>query len=217
LVKRKHDTVKKYIDEGLKFYANNKELISLKAQNYYWQENYKKAIIWFEKLIELGESSLFIHEKLSLNYLKMYNYDKAIEHGLLALKFDPKNAANLYILGQLYTKVEDFTNAENYIKQSLELSDISLYREYLTLSNVLNRQKKYKESLKILQKAIKENPKELYPHFLILNTKSAYYEDIDEKIKLHENFIEKYPESKYTDYVKQRLSMLREEKFMKKD
>jgi len=217
LVKRKHDTVAKYIEEGLKYYANNKELISLKAQNYYWQDNYKNAIIWFEKLIELGESSLFIHEKLSLNYLKMYNYNKAIEHGLLALKFDPKNATNLYILGQLYTRVEDFTNAENYIKQSLELSDISLYREYLTLSNVLNRQKKYKESLKILQKAIKENPKELYPHFVILTTKSAYYEDIDEKIKLYENFIAKYPESQYTEIAKQLLSALKEEKFMQKD
>jgi len=217
LVKRKHDTVNKYIEEGLKSYANNKQLISLKAQNYYWQENYKNAIIWFEKLLELGESSQFLHEKLSLNYLKMYNYNKAIEHAKLALKFEPKNVSNLYILGQLYTKVEDFLNAEKYIQEALELEDVSLYKKYMSLAMVLNRQKKYKQALKALKKAVKENPTEVFPHFVILTTKTAYYENIDEKIKLHEDFLVKYPNSQFQSMVEYSLSKLKEDKFMKKD
>ena len=100
--KRKYKIANYYIDIGLKTYANNKELINLKAQNYYLKKDYDKAVIWFEKLLSLNESSQFIHEKLSFSYAQLYEYEKAIEHGELALIFDPKNATNLYIQGQLY-------------------------------------------------------------------------------------------------------------------
>ena len=62
LIKREHNLSHKYIDKGLESYANNIELISLKAQNYYYQHYYTKAIPWFKKLLELGEDSEFIHE-----------------------------------------------------------------------------------------------------------------------------------------------------------
>jgi len=71
LIKRQYSMVDKYVDIGLKSYENNKELISLKAQNFYWKEDYENAAKWFEKLLELKEYSHFIHEKLSLCYDRM--------------------------------------------------------------------------------------------------------------------------------------------------
>jgi Flp pilus assembly protein TadD len=78
LIKRHHSVVDKYVDIGLKSYANNKELISLKAQNYYCKEDYEGATLWFEKLLELNESSQFVHEKLSFCYDRIYEREKAI-------------------------------------------------------------------------------------------------------------------------------------------
>src|SRR5690606_28921094 len=68
LANRHHDASLKYINTGLESYANNTELINLKALNYYWREDYKEASVWFEKLLSLGENSQFIHEKLSFCY-----------------------------------------------------------------------------------------------------------------------------------------------------
>jgi tetratricopeptide (TPR) repeat protein len=217
LIKRNHEVVDRYIKTGLESYANNKELISLKAQNYYWQEDYENAAKWFEKLIALNESSQFIHEKLSFCYSRLYEYKKAIEHGELVLKFDSKNAANLYIQGQLYEQMDDFPNAEKYILASLLLQDVPLDTEYMKLASVYNRQKKYKEGIEALKHAVDENPKNVHAHFFLVFTKDKYYKDIATKIKLYENFIKKFPKSFFNPMANKRIDELKEEKFMKED
>jgi len=212
--KRHHKTANKYIDIGLSSYANNKDLISLKAQNYYWKEDYDNATIWFEKLIELNESTQFIHEKLSFCYVKIYEYEKAIEQGLIALEFESKNPTNLYILGQLYQKMEDFEKAEEYILSALKIWDVPLNSEYSKLANVYNRQKKYKEAIDAYKLAIQENPKIESSQFFLVYTKGRYYEDIDTRIKLFENFIIKFPKSMFKTSAEHRIKELKEEKFL---
>lgn len=221
LVKRRHVKVNYYTDIGLKSYTNNKELISLKAQNYYWKEDYHKAIIWFEKLIELNERTLFVYEKLREVYKKVYNYEKAIEYGILALKLDPKNAENMFALGQayeqqalLYKREDDYKNAEKYITQALILFDRPLNAEYATLAGIYSIQKKYKEAIDIYKIAIKENPKDDFIHFRLVLVKDAYYEDTDAKIKVYENFIASFPKSRMKDFAQHKLTQLREEKFL---
>lgn len=215
--KRHYKTANYYIDEGLSSYANNKELISLKAQNYYWKKDYDNAVVWFEKLLELNESSQFIHEKLSYSYSKIYKYQEAIEQCKKALKFDPKNANNLYILAQLYDYEEDHANAEKYYRASLLLQDIPLDTEYQKLGMVLNKQKKHKEALEAYKKAVYENPTSPDANFFLVLTKDQYYEDIDTRIQLYEKFVKNFPESVFTPMAERRISQLKEEKFLKTD
>ncbi len=215
LVKRKHDQSLSYINTGLESYANNVELISLKALNYYWMEDYKEAAIWFEKLVALGESSQFIHEKLSFCYAEQVQYEKAIVHANRAVNFDPKDATNLYILGQLYERVKNYASAEEWITKSLEIMDRPLNAEYTKLATVLNQQQKYKEAIVALQNAVKENPQDEMAQFFLVRTKDEYYADRDSKIKVYEGFIDKFPKSVYLPYANRRLQELKEEKFMK--
>jgi len=215
--KRKYKIANYYIDIGLKTYANNKELISLKAQNYYLKKDYDKAVIWFEKLITLNESPQFIHEKLSFSYAQLYEYEKAIEHGELALILDPKNAANLYTQGQLYERLQDFETAEKYILQSLSILDVPLDKEYIKLATFYNHQKKYKEGIDALQRAVDEDPTNHQAQFFLVYTKDRYYKDIDTKIKLYENFLDKYPKSMFKGVAEKRIAELKEEKFLKED
>ena len=217
LTKRHHNVVDKYVDIGLKSYENNKELISLKAQNSYWKGDYEDAIKRFEKLVELNESSQFIHEKLSFCYDRSYEREKAIEHQLLALKFDPKNATNLFILGQLYQRANDYENAEKYYLSALALMDVPLDAEYVKLATVYNLQKKEKEAIDAFKKAIDENPKNDYAQFFLVLTLDKYYKDIDARIKLYENYNEKFPKSIFRSVAEQKLTELKEEKHMKSD
>jgi tetratricopeptide (TPR) repeat protein len=215
LVKRKHDQSLSYINTGLESYANNVELISLKALNYYWMEDYKEAATWFETLLALGESSQFIHEKLSFCYAEQVQYEKAIVQANRAVNFDPKDATNLYILGQLYEKVKAYASAEEWITKSLEIMDRPLNAEYTKLATVLNQQQKYKEAIAALQNAVKENPQDETAQFFLVRTKDEFYADRDSKIKVYEVFIEKFPKSVYGLYASKRLQELKEEKFMK--
>ncbi|AXT21150.1 hypothetical protein D7030_09140 [Flavobacteriaceae bacterium AU392] len=222
LIKRHHKTVDDFIDIGLKSYANNKELISLKAQNFYWKEDYHKSIKWFEKLVELDERTLFVYEKLREIYIKVYNFEKAIEYGVLALNLDPKSPENMFALGQayeqqalLYNNEDDYKNAEKYMKAAIEILDRPLDGEYLKLAGVYSSQKKYKEAIEVLQIAIKENPRNAFTYFRLVLLKEVYYEDVDAKIKAYEEFIKKFPKSRYLTFAQSKLSKLKEEKFLK--
>jgi tetratricopeptide (TPR) repeat protein len=216
LENKRHQKVDAYTNTGLESYPNNVELINLKAQNYYWQKDYENAAIWFEKLLELGESNQFIHESLSLCYAEMFNYIKAIEYGLSALKFEPKNITNLYLLGKLYYENNDFVNAEKHIKHSLELQDVPLDTEYSKLAAVLNKQKKYDEAIVALKNALTENSDHIETEFFLLITKDNYYTDLDTRIKIHEDFKKKVSSQYYSEYIDGHIKELKEEKFIKK-
>jgi len=149
--------------------------------------------------------------------VRLYDNKNALIQCKKALQYQPMNPTNLYILGQIYQQEDDFVNAEKYYKMALEILDAPLDAEYIKLVRVLNAQYKYDEALKVLQKAQRDNPKNMQIQFFKLTTKSAYYKDIDEKIKLHKAFIEKYPNSEYTAHVEFLLSRLKQEKFMQKD
>lgn len=217
LQKRHHEMVDKYVSKGFETYPNNLKLISLKAQNQYWRQDYKEAIKWFEKLIELGESSEFIYEKLSLSYYQMYDIEKALENRLMALKYNPTDATAIYVIGTYYERLDDYENAEKYISKALLFLDKPLDAEYGKLATVLNHQKKYSEAIAALKRAIDEDPTNEYTHFHLAITLEAYYADFDAKIKVYEDFKEKFPNSKMNQFADAKISEIKKEKFLKTD
>ncbi|MCC1483076.1 tetratricopeptide repeat protein [Winogradskyella immobilis] len=217
LQKRNFETSHSYIDTGLKTYANNLELISLKAQNYYHQEYYTIAIPWFQKLLDLGENSEFIHEKLSLCYSQNSDYVPAIKHRKLALAFNPTDSIAMYVIGKYYEILNDFENAEKFISAALELMDAPLNVEYRTLGVVLNRLEKREEAIKAFKKALKEDPSDLFAEFFIIRTKDEYYADKLAVIKLYEDFVDKHEKNPFKPFAEGRIKELKEEEFLKKD
>lgn len=215
LKKGKHSLVDKYTDIGFDTYENNVELISLRAQSYYFREYYFKARDWFQRLIDLGESSEFIHEKLSLCHAQNSDFKPAIEQRKLALKYNPYDSNAIFVIGTYYLELQDFINAEKYMRQALVLKEVPLDYEYQRLGVVLNWQNKHKEAIEAFEKSIKENLENIQTAFFIITTKDKYYADIDTKIKLYENFKKTYPESFYARFADQRIKELKKEKFLK--
>jgi len=217
LIKRNFIEAHRYIDKGLESYKNNIELISLKAQTYYHQDYYTHAVVWFNKLLDLGEKSEFIHEKLSLSYAQNSDYEDAIYHRKQALKYNPNDASAIFVIGTYYERLSDFENAEAYISKAIKLQDRSLADEYQRLGTLYNRQKKYDQAIKAFQKSLKEDPSNIMAEFYILRTKDEYYADIDSKIKLYEQFIEKKAKSPFLSYAEGRLKELKQEKFLEEE
>lgn len=215
LIKRNYEKSREYIDIGLNSYENNTALISLKAQGFFYEQRYHKAVSWFEKLLNLGESSKFIYEKLSGCYAKTYRNEEAITYLKKALQFDNEDTKNLYHLGLLYEKEKDYEKAEQYISLSIKLEHYPLDKEYTDLARVYNYLKQPEKAIKAYNKALKENPDNIYARFLIVHTKADYYKDIDAKIKLYENYIKNNTKSPFANMAKQRLSKLKKEQFLK--
>jgi tetratricopeptide (TPR) repeat protein len=217
IIKRKFELAHRFIDTGLKRYENNVELISLKAQAYYFQEYYTNAVVWFIKLLDLGEKSEFIHEKLSLSYAQNSDYKEAIFHRKEALKYNPYDANAMFVIGRYYQSLNNFEMAEDYITKSLLIRDVSLSDEYQRLGMVLNRQKKYEKAIKAYQKALREDPSDIMTEFFIIRTKDEFYADLDSKINLYEDFIKKGGESPFKPFAESRLKELKQEKFLEQD
>ncbi len=215
LIKRQHVLSHKYIDKGLESYPNNLKLMSLKAQNYFYQDDYKNARTWFQKLVDLGESSEFIHEKLSSLHAEFSDYELAIEHRKLVLKYNPNNSDALFLIGQYYEHLKDYKQAESYYRMSIQLKDIPLDLEYQKLGYVMNRQDKHKEAIEAYKKAVRENPENITALFFLITTKDKYYEDIDTKIKLYEDFMTKHSESVFAHFAQERIKELKQDKFLK--
>ncbi|WP_296311050.1 tetratricopeptide repeat protein [Winogradskyella sp. UBA3174] len=217
IIKRKFEEAHRFLDKGLESYANNVELISLKAQAYYFQEYYTHAVVWFNKLIDLGEVSEFIHEKLSLSYAQNSDYQDAIKHRKLVLNYSPKDANAMFVIGGYYQRISDFENAEKFISAALQLQDVSLSEEYQTLGTILNRQKKYEAAIKAFQKSLKEDASNIMAEFFLLRTKDEFYADIDTKITMYEKYLAKHKKSMFLTYAERRLKELKEEKFLQED
>jgi len=217
IFKRRFEQAHTLIDKGLQNYSESIELISLKAQAYYFQEYYTHAIVWFNKLIDLGETSEFIHEKLSLSYAQNSDYEDAIFHRKKALNYNPYNANAMFVIGTYYERLGNYEMAEDFISKSLILSDVSLSDDYQRLGTVLNRQKKYDEAIKAFQQSLREDPKNMMSEFYLIRTKDEYYADIDTKIKLYEDYLKKHENSPFGLYAEERLRQLKEEKFKEED
>ncbi len=217
LIKRNFELAHQFIDKGLESYENNIELISLKAQTYYHQEYYTHSVVWFNKLIDLGEKSEFIHEKLSLSYAQNSDYEDAIYHRIEALKFSPTDANAMYVIGTYYESLSNFVKAEEFISKALMLQDVSLSREFQKLGTILNRQKKYEKAIKAFQKSLKEDPSNFMSEFYILRTKDEYYADVDSKIAMYEQYVAKHVKSPFVAFAEKRIKELKEEKFLQED
>lgn len=217
LIKRNFKEAHGFIDKGLENYENNVELISLKAQTYYHQEFYTHAVVWFNKLLELGEKSEFIHEKLSLSYAQNSDYKDAIYHRKQALMYNPYDANAMFVIGGYYVSLNSFEKAEEYVSKALEIKDQSLSSEYQKLGTILNRQKKYEEAIKAFQKSLKEDPTNMMTEFFLIRTKDEYYADVDSKIALYEEFIGKHKKSYFIKFAEKRLKELKEEKFLEEN
>ncbi|WP_179004473.1 tetratricopeptide repeat protein [Winogradskyella forsetii] len=214
LMKRDFLSSHGFVDRGLESYENNIELISLKAQAYYHQEYYTHAVVWFNKLLDLGEKSEFIHEKLSLSYAQNSDYEDAIYHRKQALRFNPNDANAIYTIGIYYQRLNDFEKAEEYVSRALKLKDQSLSEEYQQLGVIFNRQKKYDKAIEAFQKSLKEDPSNMMSEFFILRTKDEFYADLDSKIMLYEQFVTKNKKSAFIAYAEKRLKELKQEKFL---
>ncbi|QLG44665.1 tetratricopeptide repeat protein [Costertonia aggregata] len=99
-----NDSALVYANRGLSYYSENVSLINLKALALYNNSEYGKAIPWFEKLLQLGESKEYIYAKLGYSYYRHWEFDKAKIALKKVLEINETNADAYFQLAQTYYK-----------------------------------------------------------------------------------------------------------------
>ncbi|MCC4213474.1 tetratricopeptide repeat protein [Leeuwenhoekiella parthenopeia] len=217
---KEYPMVEKLAFKALESYPTNVEIIGALAQSYYYKGWNEEAITWFERLIELGQSTQFIHEKLGNSYYKDRMYEKSIEQYLEALDFSPEDEYLHATLAKLYNHVEDLEAAESHGLLAVFFKDQPLDDEYYTLSRTYEMKKDWKNAMKYVNLSLEENPKNKNAEYTKVIVADNYYEDRRAVLKLYEDFIKKYSDSEYAKYdpvlrlARERRDKLNREIFM---
>ena len=220
LKRKDYKIVEKLAFKALESYPTNVEIISTLAQSYYHKGWNEEAITWFEKLIELGQSTQFIHEKLGNSYYKDRMYKLAIEQYLRALDFSPEDWYLHSVLNKLYNVTQETDKAEMHGLAALEFKDLPLSDEQYTLARTYELKKDWKNAMKYVNRSLEEDPDNKKAEYTKVVVADNYYEDRRTVLKLYEEFIKKYEDGKYAKYdptlrlARERRDKLNREIFM---
>jgi len=207
--------------KALESAPENVEIIGLLAQSFYARGFPDDATTWFKRLIELGQSTSFIHEKLALSYRKTNFYDLAIVHFKKVLEFNDKDPYAHYQLADLYHRKRIYDKAEFHGLTALLLKDVSLEDEYYVLGLIYDKKEDYKKALKYYNLCLKEKPNNVKAAYGKVVVADKYYEDKKAVLKGYEEFLEKHGQGRhkyfYGDRVQKRISALKQELFLEEE
>ena len=179
----------KYILLGLKYYPENTILINYQAQSCFQQQQYAKAVTFFEKIIKVDPNNKFIVSKLGQSYHALKKYNKALPLYKKALKLDRENGNFHTQLALLYQDKEEYTKAYIHYYMALKYNETKLDNEHYNLGILFKKQKKYKEAIESFQQAIKENMHNRKAHFELAVCADNFYADDKEKLRLYKVYL----------------------------
>ncbi|HID0768131.1 TPA: hypothetical protein ACXDAZ_002661 [Clostridium botulinum] len=97
----------------------------IKANKYYREKEYKKAIDYYNKYIEenniITKNTQIGFYNKAVCYMKLLNYSEAICFLKKSLKINPKHQKSLYNLGYCYYSTKNNYKAYKYFKDAYEL------------------------------------------------------------------------------------------------
>ena len=135
------------------------------AKNHYYlgmgylaQHKEPEALAAFEQALALQPNAL---EPLAQIVAMLHNkgaLDKAIQRVHKQLQASPQNALIYTLLGQLYSRQRNDTEAEAAFKKALEL-DEGTVRAHLDLASLYVRKKAYDQAIALYEDLLKRNPK----------------------------------------------------------
>ncbi len=117
-------------------------------------DNLALAIVQYKKTYELKpRNELLIH--LGYLYSLRKNYGKAITYLNQAINKEPENPKTYFIKGIVYSKNENYPQAEKYIKKAITIEENDTF--YFYLATVQEKHKKLPDAINSLKKAIQFN------------------------------------------------------------
>ncbi|PTX44589.1 pentatricopeptide repeat protein [Christiangramia gaetbulicola] len=199
---------------GLESRPNNASLLSILGQAYLATLQFEEAAKPFERLLELGEGSEFILERLASAYRRSGQTDKAIQIYNKMLEIDNMNGMVHTNLGVLHLKKDNTKKAQEHFMMALFIKNRPSDTEFLNLGLVYKRKEDFRSAYISFQKALEENPENERAMIELALTADGHFEDKQAVLELYQDFVVKYAEYGRKDMLsiaEYRISELKKE------
>lgn len=208
-----------FLNAGLQNNPEDLKVIGFKAQYYYALKQYRKALFWFEKVIKRKKATQYVYEKSAFAAYRISKILKAIEYYQAALKLDQGNYFYHSQLATLYYKDGVHKKAVFHASQSIAAKMIDTSGDYYILGLIAFDEKAHKTAMKYFKIALKENPDFEEAQFQMALCADNLYADLNEKLKMYERFLEKFPKAKLSmqKLARARIRELKEEIHLKSE
>jgi len=129
LVAEKYDSKSNIIERvkrGLEMYPDNLDLmnaVGYMIADEQIEEEYELSLQLLEKAVQIAPENEMIWDSLAWVYFRMGRYNDALDAMKLPLSKEIKNSEIAYHLGEIYLKLNNKTEAENYLKLAVEIAD----------------------------------------------------------------------------------------------
>ncbi|MBC8753175.1 tetratricopeptide repeat protein [Kordia sp. YSTF-M3] len=185
-----------FINVGLKNNADDAKVIGFNAQLLYALKQHRKALFWFEKLIDRKKATQYVYEKAAFSAYRVGKILKSIAYYEEALKRDQGNYFYHSQLAKLYYQDGVVKKAEHHASQSILAKMIDTSGDYYILGLVAFDRKEHGSAMKLFSRALEENPDYEAAQFQLALCADSYYSDLKATLKTYERFLEKFPEAK---------------------
>ncbi|QHI38258.1 Photosystem I assembly protein Ycf3 [Kordia antarctica] len=193
---QKFEKTATYIKVGLDNNSDDLKIIGYNAQLFYAQKKYRKALMWFEKLIDRKKATKYVYEKSAYCAYRIGKILKSIAYYEEALKLEDGNYFYHSQLAKLYYQDGIIEKAEHHASQAIIAKMTDPSGDYYILGLVHFDRKEHGKAIKLFKMALEENPEYEAAQFQLALCTDNYYSDLKEKLKMYERFNEKFPKAK---------------------
>jgi tetratricopeptide (TPR) repeat protein len=118
---RMHDTALEILEKNLKKYPKESALYAEAGYTYFSKNDYKNAIPYFEKAIDLGFSGYEAYRRLAISYYSVYEYEKSKKCFEMLIKKDTSDHRICLYLGHIYNTLGNPDKGLSFLNRSLKL------------------------------------------------------------------------------------------------
>ncbi|MCF6308459.1 MAG: tetratricopeptide repeat protein [Flavobacteriaceae bacterium] len=213
LKKRKFSEAKPYINKGLFVDSASIRFLMLKALHSYHTKNYHQAIKDYNSLLKLGKKDAKLHFNLADSYYKVLDIEKAIDqYTILINEFDDKNEVYHYNLGICYSALHYNVKAIKQFESAIVYKYTPLDKEFYAIARAYKYEGNTKQEIKMLKKAISQNPNDEMLQYQLLLAYDRFYKDKKVVLAYFEKYLKRFGETgKFRELAKYRISELKKE------
>ncbi len=146
------------------------------------QQQWDKAIAWFEKALTIEPNSAYFHHHLANAFKNSGNLESALSHYQTALYWSPEYAEAHNNLAGLFYRLNKFPQAQQHYVQAIHLKPDYLEAQF-NLALLFFAQKKNSAAITQFNKVLSLYPNTIQAHWQLAN---IYWQDNDlEKVEYH--------------------------------
>lgn len=223
------DSALAVINRAIRFNPKNVKLNRLAADLCFQKQMYMEAIAHYSFAFASGDSTFLVCNRLGISY---YHYassfsknnkttrDQKLTEAFTYLKkaeyYEPEDYSTALYIGLYYKDMEDYANAEAYLKMTLEFM-IPEYIDdvYLYYGQVLSARDNPDLAINVYNKALEFNPDKPIAFYYLAGVYDLQKKDTDTALKYYKLFTENYEgkDAKLIEFAKGRIEKITESNF----